>query len=111
MAEQRPLSSASGPLPPNSPPWSALSLSTAGGAGPKKPSKQARQAARQTELKRLRMAQSIQRELEEMEVKQKELEDQGVRLEKALRGEDGGNYIKFSHYLENTSFHFTIHPE
>ena len=36
------------------------------------------------------MAQSIQRELEEIEVKQKELEDQGVRLEKSLRGEDGG---------------------
>lgn len=36
------------------------------------------------------MAQSIQRQLEEIEVKQKELEEQGVRLEKALRGEDGG---------------------
>merc|ERR1712071_120453 len=49
---------------------------------------QAKQAARQTELKRLRMAQAIQRQLEEIEVKQKELEDQGVTLEKALRGED-----------------------
>merc|ERR1712071_553965 len=49
---------------------------------------QAKQAARQTELKRLRMSQAIQRQLEEIEVKQKELEDQGVTLEKALRGED-----------------------
>jgi hypothetical protein len=39
------------------------------------------------------MAQSIQRQLEEMEVKQKELEDQGVRLEKSLRGEDGGRAL------------------
>lgn len=37
------------------------------------------------------MAQSIQRQLEEIEVKQKELEDQGVRLERTLRGEEGGN--------------------
>lgn len=110
MAEQRPLSSASGPLPPNSPPWSALSLSTAGGgAGPKKPSKQARQAARQTELKRLRMAQSIQRELEEMEVKQKELEDQGVRLEKALRGEDGGIIESSLTNLKILIFYFTVY--
>lgn len=36
------------------------------------------------------MAQSIQRQLEEIEVKQKELEDQGVRLERTLRGEEGG---------------------
>ncbi|KAI9560901.1 hypothetical protein GHT06_011855 [Daphnia sinensis] len=64
--------------------WSTFSSST------KRQSKQARQVARQTELKRLRMAQSIQRQLEEMEVKQKELEEQGVRLERTLRGEEGG---------------------
>ena len=34
------------------------------------------------------MAQAIQRQLEEIEVKHKELENQGVTLEKALRGED-----------------------
>ena len=39
------------------------------------------------------MAQSIQRQLEEIEVKQKELEDQGVRLERTLRGEEGGDYF------------------
>ncbi|XP_046461046.1 F-actin-monooxygenase MICAL3-like isoform X11 [Daphnia pulex] len=64
--------------------WSAFSSSS------RRQSKQARQVARQTELKRLRMAQSIQRQLEEIEVKQKELEDQGVRLERTLRGEEGG---------------------
>lgn len=36
------------------------------------------------------MAQEIQRQLEELEVKQKELEQQGVSVEKALRGEGNG---------------------
>ncbi|XP_042224057.1 F-actin-monooxygenase Mical-like isoform X2 [Homarus americanus] len=49
-------------------------------------------AARQAELKRLRMAQEIQRQLEECEVKTRELEERGVAVEKALRGEsDGAN--------------------
>lgn len=39
---------------------------------------------------RLRMAQDIQRQLEEMEVKQKVLEEKGVDLERAMRGEDTG---------------------
>ena len=38
------------------------------------------------------MAQAIQRQLEEIEVKQKELEDQGVQLEKSFRGEDGSKF-------------------
>ncbi|XP_012287376.1 F-actin-monooxygenase Mical isoform X2 [Orussus abietinus] len=42
---------------------------------------------RQAQLKRLRMAQEIQRKLEETEVKQRELEVRGVSVEKALRGE------------------------
>ncbi|XP_064087239.1 protein-methionine sulfoxide oxidase mical3b-like [Macrobrachium nipponense] len=46
--------------------------------------------ARQAELKRLRMAQEIQRQLEECEVKTRELEERGVAVEKALRGENGG---------------------
>uniref|UniRef100_A0A0A9Y7I0 Protein-methionine sulfoxide oxidase MICAL3 n=3 Tax=Lygus hesperus TaxID=30085 RepID=A0A0A9Y7I0_LYGHE len=46
--------------------------------------------ARQAQSKRLRMAQEVQRQLEELEVKQKELEAQGVAVEKALRGEDTG---------------------
>ncbi|KAL0125064.1 hypothetical protein PUN28_004309 [Cardiocondyla obscurior] len=49
--------------------------------------KTAKKAARQAQLKRLRMAQEIQRKLEETEVKQKELESRGVSVEKALRGE------------------------
>lgn len=36
------------------------------------------------------MAQEVQRELEELEVKQKELEAKGVAVEKALRGEETG---------------------
>ena len=80
--------------PSGASPWpSAVSPSSGGtNSSRRQPSKQVRQAARQAELKRLRMAQSIQRQLEEMEVKQKELEDQGVLLEKALRGEDGGTH-------------------
>ncbi|XP_011172148.2 F-actin-monooxygenase Mical isoform X2 [Solenopsis invicta] len=49
--------------------------------------KTAKKVARQAQLKRLRMAQEIQRKLEETEVKQKELESRGVSVEKALRGE------------------------
>ena len=41
---------------------------------------------KQREQKRLRMAQSIQRELEEVEVKQAALEQEGIKTEKALRG-------------------------
>lgn len=44
-------------------------------------------ATRQAELKRLRIAQEIQREQEEIEVKIKELEARGVLIEKALGGE------------------------
>nr|XP_036225143.1 F-actin-monooxygenase Mical isoform X22 [Bactrocera oleae] len=44
-------------------------------------------AVRQAELKRLRIAQEIQREQEEIEVQLKELEARGVLIEKALRGE------------------------
>lgn len=39
------------------------------------------------------MAQEVQRELEELEVKQKELEAQGVAVEKALRGEETGTIL------------------
>lgn len=44
------------------------------------------------------MAQEIQRKLEETEVKQKELENRGVSVEKALRGE-GGTHIYISYTL------------
>lgn len=46
------------------------------------------------EIDRLRIAQEIQRKLEETEVKQRELECRGVSVEKALRGE-GGKYFYF----------------
>ncbi|XP_032669621.1 F-actin-monooxygenase Mical isoform X2 [Odontomachus brunneus] len=50
-------------------------------------SKTSKKVARQAQLKRLRIAQEIQRKLEETEVKQRELENRGVSVEKALRGE------------------------
>lgn len=50
-----------------------------------------RSAMKQRESKRLRMAQSIQRELEETAVKQADLEREGVVVEKALRS-GGGEY-------------------
>uniref|UniRef100_A0A182QMY4 BMERB domain-containing protein n=1 Tax=Anopheles farauti TaxID=69004 RepID=A0A182QMY4_9DIPT len=43
--------------------------------------------SRQAELKRLRIAQEIQREQEEIDVKIKDLETRGVAIEKELRGE------------------------
>jgi CHASE3 domain sensor protein len=46
-------------------------------------------------INRLRMAQEVQRQLEELEVKQRELEERGVSVEKALRGEGMGKYIFF----------------
>ncbi|XP_063107971.1 F-actin-monooxygenase MICAL2 isoform X4 [Cavia porcellus] len=49
--------------------------------------KATRQLAKQEELKRLHKAQAIQRQLEEVEERQRASEIQGVRLEKALRGE------------------------
>uniref|UniRef100_A0A0P4W1M8 BMERB domain-containing protein n=1 Tax=Scylla olivacea TaxID=85551 RepID=A0A0P4W1M8_SCYOL len=63
-------------------PWS--------GSSGRKQRSAAFKAARQAELKRLRMAQEIQRQLEECEVKTRELEERGVATEKALRGEAGG---------------------
>ncbi|XP_070538997.1 F-actin-monooxygenase MICAL3-like isoform X3 [Ptychodera flava] len=53
----------------------------------KKVQKAARKQHRQQELRRLRMAQEIQRHLQEVEVKQRMLEDRGVELEKSFRGE------------------------
>ncbi|XP_046391004.1 F-actin-monooxygenase MICAL3 isoform X2 [Ischnura elegans] len=63
---------------------SASALPLLGG----KQTRQARRKARQAQLQRLRMAQEIQRQLEELEVKQRLLEKRGVSVEKALRGEE-----------------------
>ncbi|XP_048955039.1 F-actin-monooxygenase MICAL2 isoform X3 [Canis lupus dingo] len=49
--------------------------------------KATKQLVKQEELKRLHKAQAIQRQLEEVEEQQRASEIQGVRLEKALRGE------------------------
>lgn len=48
---------------------------------------------KQRESKRLRMAQSIQRELEEVAVKQADLEQEGIVVEKALRSGNGESYL------------------
>ncbi|XP_055971806.1 F-actin-monooxygenase MICAL2-like [Sorex fumeus] len=53
----------------------------------KKLERETKQLVKQAELKRLYKAQDIQRQLEEVEEKQRALEIQGVWLEKALRGE------------------------
>ncbi|XP_028915419.1 F-actin-monooxygenase MICAL2 isoform X7 [Ornithorhynchus anatinus] len=49
--------------------------------------KASKQLVKQEELKRLYTAQAIQRQLEEVEERQRAAEIQGVKLEKALRGE------------------------
>ncbi|KAJ8919796.1 hypothetical protein NQ315_006325, partial [Exocentrus adspersus] len=70
-----------------------LDNSTSSLAG-RKANKSGRKLARQAQLKRHRMAQEIQRKLEETEVKTRELETRGVLVEKALRGEDKGECLK-----------------
>ncbi|KAM4712090.1 protein-methionine sulfoxide oxidase mical3b-like [Anableps anableps] len=47
----------------------------------------ARRQAKKDQLKRLHKAQMIQRQLQQVEVKQRDLEERGVMVEKALRGE------------------------
>ncbi|XP_073434466.1 F-actin-monooxygenase MICAL2 isoform X2 [Dendrobates tinctorius] len=53
----------------------------------RKVEREARLRAKQEELKRLHKAQTIQRQLEETEEKQRALDVQGIKLEKAFRGE------------------------
>ncbi|CAH1798546.1 unnamed protein product [Owenia fusiformis] len=53
----------------------------------RKAQRSAMKQQRQKELKRLRMAQELQRQLEEVEVKQRELEERGIIVERALRGD------------------------
>ncbi|NWV31150.1 MICLK protein, partial [Grantiella picta] len=51
--------------------------------------KETRQLIKQEELKRLHKAQAVQRQLEEIEERQRALEIFGVELERELRGETG----------------------
>ncbi|XP_076263943.1 molecule interacting with CasL isoform X4 [Rhynchophorus ferrugineus] len=60
----------------------------------------ARKISRQAQLKRHRMAQEIQRKLEETEVKTRELEQRGVHVEKSLRGENGSTSKDESELLQ-----------
>ncbi|XP_077931523.1 F-actin-monooxygenase MICAL3 isoform X11 [Halichoerus grypus] len=60
--------------------------------------KAARRQAKQEELKRLHRAQIIQRQLEQVEEKQRQLEERGVAVEKALRGEAGAEEMGMHQY-------------
>ncbi|XP_037834074.1 protein-methionine sulfoxide oxidase mical2b isoform X6 [Kryptolebias marmoratus] len=54
----------------------------------RKQEKMAAQQEKREQLKRLHRAQAIQRQLEEVEEKQRDLEERGVKIEKIIRGED-----------------------
>jgi len=54
--------------------------------------KAARRKQREKELCRLHLAQEIQRQLEEVEQRQRDIEQQGIAVEKALRGEATGSF-------------------
>ncbi|KAG7454284.1 hypothetical protein MATL_G00257980 [Megalops atlanticus] len=69
----------------------------------RKVQKAARRQAKQEELKRLHRAQIIQRQLEQVEEKQRQLEERGVAVEKALRGE--ADYWGESNYSEILDLH------
>ncbi|XP_036813283.1 protein-methionine sulfoxide oxidase mical3a isoform X22 [Oncorhynchus mykiss] len=68
--------------------------------------KAARRQAKQEELKRLHRAQIIQRQLEQVEEKQRMLEERGVAVEKALRGE--ADYWGESNYSEIMDLHLGV---
>eukprot|EP00063_Salmo_salar_P005946 XP_013980781.1 PREDICTED: protein-methionine sulfoxide oxidase mical3a-like isoform X23 [Salmo salar] len=70
--------------------------------------KAARRQAKQEELKRLHRAQIIQRQLEQVEEKQRQLEERGVAVEKALRGE--ADYWGESNYTEIMDLHLGVEP-
>ncbi|KAK1887694.1 Protein-methionine sulfoxide oxidase mical3a [Dissostichus eleginoides] len=91
----------------------------------RKVQKAARRQAKQEELKRLHRAQIIQRQLEQVEEKQRQLEERGVAVEKALRGEAGlykgtytlpkqhkrrSDYWGDSNYSEILDLHLGVEP-
>ncbi|XP_078128775.1 protein-methionine sulfoxide oxidase mical3b-like [Sander vitreus] len=65
--------------------------------------KAARRKAKQEQLKRLHKAQMIQRQLQQVEEKQRQLEERGVMVEKALRGE--ADYWGDSSDSQDTELH------
>ncbi|KAM4746751.1 F-actin-monooxygenase MICAL3 [Rhinophrynus dorsalis] len=70
--------------------------------------KAARRQAKQEELKRLHRAQIIQRQLEQVEERQRQLEERGVAVEKALRGE--ADYWGESYYSDLIDLHLGVDP-
>uniref|UniRef100_A0AAY4DB07 F-actin monooxygenase n=1 Tax=Denticeps clupeoides TaxID=299321 RepID=A0AAY4DB07_9TELE len=73
----------------------------------KRQEKLVQQQARREQLKRLHRAQVIQRQLEEVEEKQRALEEKGVALEKILRGETG-DQSSDEHQLLQTWFKLVL---
>lgn len=65
----------------------------------KKQQKVAARRQKEQELKRLRMAQEIQRQLDEVEIKQRQVEMKGIAIERALRGEGPGQFTVWSYYV------------
>ncbi|XP_065799505.1 F-actin-monooxygenase MICAL3 isoform X9 [Muntiacus reevesi] len=70
--------------------------------------KAARRQAKQEELKRLHRAQIIQRQLEQVEEKQRQLEERGVAVEKALRGE--ADFWGESYCIDLVDLHLGVEP-
>ena len=62
----------------------------------KKQAKAALRKRREQEQQRLHVAQQIQRQLEEVEVKQREVEKRGVVIERVLRGDGPGQSLDVS---------------
>lgn len=58
----------------------------------RKGGKSAKRSAKIAQVKRVRRAQEIQRQLEELDVKHKDLEERGVRAEQNLRGETSNDF-------------------
>uniref|UniRef100_A0A8D3DER2 F-actin monooxygenase n=1 Tax=Scophthalmus maximus TaxID=52904 RepID=A0A8D3DER2_SCOMX len=73
--------------------------------------KAARRQAKQEELKRLHRAQIIQRQLEQVEEKQRQLEERGVAVEKALRGEAVEPFVGMPRQRRALSFCPCCSPE
>uniref|UniRef100_W5M924 BMERB domain-containing protein n=1 Tax=Lepisosteus oculatus TaxID=7918 RepID=W5M924_LEPOC len=68
----------------------------------RKQEKMEQRQARHENLKRLHRAQVIQRQLEEVEERQRVLEERGVKLEKELRGETDNEFSRNSSSADET---------
>lgn len=62
----------------------------------KRQQRAAKRKQREKEVKRLHAAQEIQQKLEEVEMRQREIERLGVEIEKALNGEDAAGELQLN---------------